>query len=68
MKKRLLLLLLFLLLIPSKNVNANDYTLKSGKSTKASYAGDLEDSYNYFKIVPNKSGYIAIKIIFSRER
>lgn len=65
MKKRLLLLLLFLLLIPGKNVNANDYTLKSGKSTKASFAGDSEDSYNYFKIVPSKEGYIAIKVTTS---
>lgn len=68
MKKKLLLLLLFLLLIPGKQVNAKDYTLKSGKTTKASYAGDLEDSYNYFKIVPSKSGYIAVKVTTSNKQ
>lgn len=68
MRKTFLLLLLFLLLIPSKNVHANDYTLKSGKSIKASYAGDMEDNYNYFKIVPSKSGYIAIKVTTSNKQ
>lgn len=56
------LLLLTMLLIPTAIVQAEDYTLKSGKETKATYAGDAEDAYNYFKLVPSKSGFAEIKV------
>lgn len=68
MKKKLLLLLLFLLLIPGKNVNAKDYTLKSGKPVKATYAGDEEDSYNFFKVIPSKNGFMAITVTTSNKQ
>lgn len=68
MKKRIFLLLLFLLIIPGKNVNAQDYTLKSGKSIRAGYAGEEEGSYNFFKITPSKSGFIAITVTTSNKQ
>lgn len=57
MKKAVLSILFIFLLFPVTVVNAQDYTLKSGKSVKGSYN---ETDYNYYKIEPAKSGYLAI--------
>ena len=57
MKRTIILILFLFLLIAAINVNAQDYTLKSGKSVKGSYN---EADYNYYKITPSKSGYLAI--------
>lgn len=63
MKKSIFLLLLWIVFaFPADNVHAQDYTLKEGKETKAEYAGVEEDAYNYFKIIPSKSGYAEIKV------
>ena len=56
------LLLLTILFIPAATVQAEEYTLKSGKEIKADYAGDAEDTYNYFKLVPSKNGFAEIKV------
>lgn len=54
---KILLFILLFIMIPIKTVKAQDYTLKSGKSAKGSYN---ETDYNYYKITPSKSGYLAI--------
>lgn len=54
---KIILLILSFIIIPSKMVKAEDYTLKSGKSAKGSYN---ETDYNYYMIKPSKSGYLAI--------
>ncbi len=60
MKKRILLFILLILCVPVLKVNAEDYNLKSGKILSGTYAGDEEESYNYYKVTPSKDGYIAI--------
>ncbi len=62
MKKSFLLLFLLFVLIPCRDVNAKDYTLKYGKEKKAGYAGADEAAYNYFKFTPTKSGFAEIKV------
>lgn len=54
---KIFIIILSFVMIPTKIVNAQDYTLKSGKSVKGSYN---EEDYNYYKIKPSKSGYLAI--------
>lgn len=60
MKKYLLLLFLLLSFVPTCKAEAADYTLKNGKAQSGTYAGEGEDIYNYYKVTPSKSGYIAI--------
>ena len=60
MKRKIILFILFLLCIPCMKTNAADYELKNGKSMSGTYAGDEEDSYNYYKVTPSKDGFIAI--------
>ena len=57
MKKTIMSILFLFLLFPAITVNAQDYTLKSGKAEKGFYN---ETDYNYYKIEPSKSGYLAI--------
>ena len=68
MKKAGIFLILILLFIPYINVNAEDYTLKNGKSIEGSYAGDEETSYNYYKVIPSKNGFIEIQAATSDKK
>lgn len=62
MRKMIFFLILFLFLMPSVTVNAADYNLESGKYVSGNYAGDGEEDYDYFQILPSKSGYIALTV------
>jgi len=57
MKNKIFLIVFLLMMFPSIKANAEDYTLKSGKSVTGSYN---EADYNYYKIKPSKNGYLAI--------
>ncbi|MDE5779771.1 MAG: hypothetical protein K2I10_14945 [Lachnospiraceae bacterium] len=62
MRKVIFFLALFLFLMTSVTVRAADYNLESGKYVSGDYAGDGEEDYNYFRIQPSKSGYIALTV------
>lgn len=67
MKRWIFMLLFIICLIPNMHADAKGYVLKEGKQIKVGYAGDEEDAYNYFKVVPKKDGYIEIKVKTSDE-
>ena len=54
-----LTIMLILFMLPSVTVHAKNYTLKEGKSEKGSYQ---EEDYNYYKIKPSKSGFMAVTV------
>ena len=60
MKRFLYMSLFLVLLLPGISVHAQDYILKSKEKVSGTYAGAGEQDYNYYRIQPNKSGYIAI--------
>lgn len=54
------LLFLCILFFPCLNVNAQEYTLKSGKAVEGTYAGVNEEDYNYYRIKTSKVNYLEI--------
>lgn len=58
--KKIFWIFIFALCITGTSVHAQDYELKKGKYETGSYAGVNEEDYNYYKIVANSNGYIAI--------
>lgn len=44
------------------NIYAQDVTLKNGKEVKGTYAGEGEEDYTYYKVVPSKAEFIEITV------
>lgn len=67
MKRFFYIILFFGVLLSGISVHAQDYIMKKNEKISGTYAGVNEQDYNYYRIQPDKSGYIAITATTSNQ-